>query len=388
MATIGVELTPSRVLAARRGWRGQVTPAELAWSPDAADDAAAALRATLGTASSVRLSVSPMLLRVKELQLPGVAATEQWRAIALQPARYFAETKDGASLAVAWHRESRIAFAADAARIADWMRAFAALGPVTAILPSPVALQYAAPEDGTYELSGEGGGGGDSVATASIERGHLTHARMTRRSHVASARALPSRGPLGGEWTAAFGAATATAVEDWESLTTTESQRTLRTRRVRTLVASAAALLLALIGALAALDYARAAYEARLDRAIASAERDAQPGLALRRRLAGLEHEAQLLRSGAAASNDVVQTLAALSELLPRSIVVTRLRMTGDEWQASGRARGGEAAAIVPALERDARFTDVRMTSPSTRFREDRQEFESFSVAFRVRPTD
>ena len=385
MATIGVELTPSHVFAVRRGWRGHLTPSEFAWSPDTADDVVAALRARLGTASAVRLSISPSLLRVKEVQLPNVAAGEQWRAIALQPARYFAETTDSASLAVAWHRESRIAFAADAARVAAWMRAFAALGPVTAILPSPVALQYAAPEDGTYELSAEG----ESVATATIERGHLTHARVARRNHVTPppGRTLPSCGPLGGEWTAAIGAARATSVEDWESLTTTESQRTLRTRRMRTLVASAAALVLALIGALVALDYARGAYEVRLDRAIASAERDAQPGLALRRRLAGLEREVQLLRSGAS-SNDVVQTLAALSELLPRSIVVTRLRMTGDEWQASGRARGGEAAAIVPALGRDARFTDVRMTSPSTRFREDAQEFESFSVAFRVRPTD
>ena len=384
MATIGVELTPSQVRAVRRGWRGQLTSAEFAWTPDVADDAAAALRSRLGTASSVRLSISPSLLRVKEVQLPNVAATEQWRAIALQPARYFAETTDSAALAVAWHRDSRIAFAADATRIAAWMRAFAALGPVTAILPSPVALQYAAPEDGTYELSAEG----ESVATATIEHGHLTHARVARRNHVAATgRALPPSGALGGEWTAAVGAAAATAMEDWESLTTGDSQRSLRTRRVRTLVAAAAALVIALIGALIALDYARGAYELRLDRAIASAETDAQPGLALRRRLAGLEREAQLLRSGAS-SNDVVQTLAALSELLPRSIVVTRLRMTGDEWQASGRARGGEAAAIVPALGRDARFTDVRMTSPSTRFREDAQEFESFSVAFRVRPTD
>jgi hypothetical protein len=77
-----------------------------------------------------------------------------------------------------------------------------------------------------------------------------------------------------------------------------------------------------------------------------------------------------------------------MSELLPRGVVLTRLRVNGDEWQASGRARGGEAAAIVPALERDGRFTDVRMTSPSTRFREDAQEYESFAVAFRVRPAD
>jgi Tfp pilus assembly protein PilN len=176
-------------------------------------------------------------------------------------------------------------------------------------------------------------------------------------------------------------------MEDWESLTTVASQETIRSRRMRTLYASAVALGLALVGALFALDYARATYEARLDRAIAVAEQEAQPGLALRRRLAGLEREAQLLRASAT-TTDAAQALAALSELLPRSVVVTRLRMMGDEWQASGRARGGDAAAVVPALERDSRFSDVRMTSPSTRFREDAGEFESFSVAFRVRSSD
>jgi hypothetical protein len=156
---------------------------------------------------------------------------------------------------------------------------------------------------------------------------------------------------------------------------------------MRAVFTAAAACVVALIAALAALDVARSAYELRLDRAIAAAQHDAQPGLALRRRLAGLEREAQLLRAPSS-TLDPVQTLAAMSELLPREIVVTRLRMTGDEWQASGRARGGQAAAIVPALERDGRFIDVRLTSPSTRFREDAQQFESFSVAFRVRPTD
>jgi hypothetical protein len=141
------------------------------------------------------------------------------------------------------------------------------------------------------------------------------------------------------------------------------------------------------VAALAAWDYARRSYEARLDRAIAVAEQNAQPGLVLRRRLAGLEREFQLLRA-ATASTDAAQTLAALGELLPRSVVVMRLRMAGDEWQLSGRAHGGDAAAVVPALERDNRFTDVRMTSPSTRFREDDAEFESFSVAFRVRSSD
>lgn len=382
MATIGLELTPSLIRAVRRGWRGTLTTIEVVWDPDAPDESVATLHAALGSAGSVRLAVSPLLLRVKEVALPNVQPVEQWRAIALQPARYFADGADTLP-AVAWHRESKLAFAADARRVERWVAAFGALGPVTAVMPLPLALEHAGLSDGTFEVATAG----ESVATAALRDGRLTHARVARRSQLQGVQPLPANGDGGGQWTAASGAASARAVEDWESLTTMESQALLRSRRMRSLYTAAAALGLSLVAALAALDYARGTYEARLDRAIAVAEQSAQPGLALRRRLAGLEREAQLLRATTGAT-DAAQTLAAISELLPRSVLVMRLRMTGDEWQVSGRARGGDAAAVVPALERDSRFTDVRMTSPSTRFREDATEFESFSVAFRVRSSD
>lgn len=386
MAHLGIELTPSHVRAVRRGWRGALTTAETAWRPDAPEEAVQALRAALGNGavSSVRLAVSPLLLHVKEVHIPNVGAMEQWRAIALQPARYFAEPSGDSTLAVAWHRDSRLAFATDAERVEHWSRAFGALGPITMVLPVAAALPFSGLPNATYAVAVAG----DNVATATIAEGRLTGARVARRGSTDSARELPPYNELRGEWRAAFGAASARAVEDWESLTTAESQQRLRARRLRSFATTAAAFVFALIAALAALDYSRASYEARLDRAIAVAENAAQPGLALRRRLAGLEHEAQLLRGGSRGAADALQTLAALSERLPRDVVVMRLRITDDEWQVSGRARGGKASAIIPALESDARFTDVRMTSASTRFREDAQEFESFSVAFRVRPTD
>jgi hypothetical protein len=374
MAQLGLELTPSQIRAVRRGWRGALETLEVPWNPEAPSDAVELLRARFGTgAASVRLAIDPTLLRVKALQLPEVASGEQWRAIALQPARYFAEQTD-TPLAVAWHGESRLAFAIDAARLQHWVREFSMLGAVTAMLPSPLAIAATSLPDGTYAVASTA----ESVATATISGSRLTAARVARRGNAGPVHALPPYGMLGGEWRAAGGAASSRVTEDWESLTTTHTQRGLRRRRMRGIFTAAAACVVALIAALAALDFARSTYEARLDRAIAAAEQDAQPGL---------EREAQVLRAPSS-TLDAVQTLAVISELLPREIVVTRLRMTGDEWQASGRAHGGRAASIVPALERDRRFIDVRLTSPSTRFREDAQQFESFSVAFRVRPTD
>lgn len=384
MATIGIELTPTHVRAIRRGWRGVQRRIEIEWSPDAPQDAATLLRESLGVATAVRLALHPLLLRVKELHLPGIAPSEQWRAIELQPSRYFAESGDADAMAIAWSPDARLAFAADADAVRRYVEAFSSLGTVQMILPGPIAMALDDVADGIYDLAP----GADLAATAGVTTQRLTSFRVVRRTAATDARALPAYDGRGAEWRAAIGVARRRVAEDWESLATPPLQRQLRAQRTRGLVAMAAGFTLAVVGLLAALDQARTAHEARLDRAIASAERAAQPGLALRRRLAGLEEEAQLLRAGRGASPDIVQALAQVSELLPRGVVLTRLRVNGDEWQASGRARGGEAAAIVPALERDGRFTDVRMTSPSTRFREDAQEYESFAVAFRVRPTD
>jgi Tfp pilus assembly protein PilN len=383
MATIGIELTPTHVRAVRYGWRGAQRSAELEWSPEAPDAAAAQLRESLGVAASVRLAVHPLLLRVKELHLPAVAPAAQWRAIELQPSRYFAESDDRQAVAIAWHPDTRLAFAADADAVRRWTLAFGSLGTVQMILPGPLAMTLDDVPDGVYDMAP----GAEVAATVVVAGGGLTSARVVRRA-TSDVEPLPPFANRGGAWRAAIGAAQRRVAEDWESLATPPLQRQLRSQRLRGFAAVAAGFALAVVGLFVALDQARSAHEARLDRAIAGAERLAQPGLALRRRLAGLDEEAQLLRSGHGTAPDIVQALAHMSELLPRGVVLTRLRVNGDEWQASGRARGGEAAAIVPALERDGRFTDVRMTSPSTRFREDAQEYESFAVAFRVRPAD
>ncbi|MGQ0538266.1 MAG: PilN domain-containing protein [Gemmatimonadaceae bacterium] len=391
MSRVGVELTATRVRAVRRdAWGRLRASADLAWDPESPDAVMPALRRALGgSASEVRLAVSPLLLRIKEVALPAIHPREQWRALALQPGRYFADAGESNALGIAWHAPSRMAFALVADSLDRWTRAFSALGPVTAVLPGPAALAAAALPDGSYEIAASA----DRTATASFTRGRLAHVRLVRVGSAQQQQLPPLDGKWGrggrghgGEWRAAIGAAEARAIEDWESLGTLQTQRVFRARRRRDVVVAALLAAAALVAAAAAWDAARSAYANRLDAAIAAAEREAEPALAVRRRLAGLDREASLLRTAATPHVDVLEALATLSRNLPNDVVVSRVRLAGAEWQVSGRARS--AAAVVPALERDPRLADVRATSPSTRFRESAQDFETFAVSFRVRPSD
>jgi len=64
---------------------------------------------------------------------------------------------------------------------------------------------------------------------------------------------------------------------------------------------------------------------------------------------------------------------------------VLSLRASAADWQIDGTAL--DAAAIVPLLDRDDRFEDVRFLSASSRFRDGDRTYETFSIAFRVRPS-
>jgi hypothetical protein len=71
--------------------------------------------------------------------------------------------------------------------------------------------------------------------------------------------------------------------------------------------------------------------------------------------------------------------LLALSERLPRDAYLQAARGTGAEWQIDGFAR--DAASLVPLLEGDPRFENVRFLSATNRLPSGSGAHESFSIA-------
>jgi hypothetical protein len=84
---------------------------------------------------------------------------------------------------------------------------------------------------------------------------------------------------------------------------------------------------------------------------------------------------------------------AAGSGAAPRGATLGALAISNASptWSSQARAgvsgsRGGRAAALVPHLDRNGHFEDVRMLSASSRFRDGPRTRETFSIALRVRP--
>jgi hypothetical protein len=147
-------------------------------------------------------------------------------------------------------------------------------------------------------------------------------------------------------------------------------------------VLAGAACLLSLVFALWALDRSRErALEAAREEAAALAVQAAPAG-ELEANLAAVENERLALEQAADRPVDPLVVMAALGERLPAGATVLNLRMVGREWQIDGTAP--DAAAIVPLLDGDQRFHDVRFLSASSRFREGERTYETFSIAFRV----
>jgi Tfp pilus assembly protein PilN len=160
--------------------------------------------------------------------------------------------------------------------------------------------------------------------------------------------------------------------------------RRIRQRRLTRVSLSAAVCLMAFLLALRAIDRSRERGLQRLRDEIAALETRARPAAELSDRLVAIDREREALREIARQRPNPLRVLQLLGERLPAGATVLNVRAQGDEWQIDGRAP--DAAAIVPLLDGDERLDGVHFLSASSRFREGNRTYETFSIAFRVRP--
>jgi Tfp pilus assembly protein PilN len=161
-----------------------------------------------------------------------------------------------------------------------------------------------------------------------------------------------------------------------------------RIRRRRLLHVSAAALVCLLAAGLSlwSLDRSRDLRLAAIRAELAVMTPRAQKAMELRDYIAAIDRESTSLQELARRRSNPLRVLVALSQRMPEGATVLNIKANHDNWQIDGTAR--DAAAIVPLLDKDNRFEDVRFLSASSRFQEGDRTYETFSIAFRVRPGD
>ena len=383
-SVVGVELATDRVRAVVLArWRASPrATCEIEW--DATDPAGLVtrLRARCGPASRIALSVGLGFLHVKHVRLPPASVEARRRMLALEPDRFFASRDE--YLVVALEGERNLAFAMAEDVLASWIAAFETWAPVDRVEAAPVSLARALGRDGADGSYAVPAGQGEHGVVEL--RGGTVHGarRMPGDASAPATRPLPDARSVGSEYLAALGAARGVDDSLEGALLPARHAAAIRRRRIgRTSLAAAACIAALAIGVWAA-DRSRERTLHAIRDAAARIEPLAAQAIAQRDALEALDRESVMITAVSARRPDPLRVLAALSERLPAGATVLSLRASGEQWQIDGRA--ADAAAILPALDGDARFEDVRFLSASTRFREGARTWETFNIAFRVRP--
>jgi len=396
---VGVELLSDRLRAVALGRFGAAPRAtlEIAWDPDRPADAIASLSARFGRPRRLALAIGLGFLHVARVTLPPLRAADRRRALALDPSRHFpvdepvtvallgdapvTPAKVGANAP----NDGEPAFALPRARLGAWLDAFGAWAPVECVEAAPTSLARALaaepPTDATYALAA----GAEEVGSVQIRGGRVVGVRRVPELLLddVSLAALPARPGVGSEYLVAWGAALGTDQPADVQLLDDGAARAVGARRVRRATTAAVACGAALGLALVALDRARERRLDRLDAEIAALAPRAAPAESLLARAATVDAAGRGADQLASRRASALRVLDALGERLPSDAVVQSLRLQGDAWEVDGTARA--AAGIVPALDADPRFADVRAVAPSSRMEGPGPARETFAVSFRAR---
>jgi len=361
---------------------------ESVWDRGTAVATVASVRDAFGEPSSIVLVIGLSLLEIARPELPPLTA-EARRALLLRDAdRYF---PTAAPLAVSWAND--FAFAVPSALLETWVAAFSSIGTVDAIVTLPqLCARHGL--DGAFGIPAGGGARGAIV----LRDGALTDVRRMATPALSVAAESTSAESSFADATPAIMADRPLPLTDVLRSATTGSvalddqlldERMVvdaRVRRQGRLLRSVVLLALAVL----ALGWVAARRQTReLDATRALASRlisEAAPARAatVRLELVRAEQRALLMadslaRGGASAA----AVLARVGALLPKDAFVQRLEWDGVLWRLDGSA--SDAPGIVPLLDADPHFADVRVVAASTRFMDVGRQRESFSIAFRTR---
>ncbi len=403
MRTVGILLEAHAVsVLERNGRAGQASVVAFPWSPDDPAPMVNALREHLGASGAAPgglvMIVGLAFLESAIPELPPIDDDAKRAVLWRDADRYFPIADDAAIVCV-----DDVAMAMPAHRLAAWTRALSDVAPVQAIVTAPQLLRTS--------VDGSTGGTVCLLAAGDGERGQVTFSggRMSMVRRVpASPMTTATPAPI--TPVAAVRPLTRpdTAVVDDECVAPAQLLRHapawadaplsaqlldrgleagLRGARRRRWGASIAFAAAALVMLLASANHWRTSRLAALDARAAELSARAEPA---RRALARREQaaaELALLRDADArrqAPDAPLTVLAQLSRILPRDAFVQRLEWDGQVWRVEGTA--DNAPRLVPILDGDARFRDVRIASAGQRFLDAGRPRESFAISFRMQP--
>ncbi len=350
--------------------------ASFGWSPDDPSAALAQLRARVNGTSQLTVVVGIGLLEVARPELPSMPASTSINLLLRDSDRYFPV---GEALAVSYI--DGYALGVSARQLHDWTQTFSQLGQLRAVVTIAGCLARAAQDTGEDNRwlvpAGSTGAATIVVNDGVILELSLKQAEPSPEAVRVELEALTMRAI----WRGAVDAAHAPLTD---MLLDESIRQQLTGARHRRFALSTLALAAALAAFGVSLDRWRARELAVTDSALQEMDTLAAPARLASARLETARGELALLAS--ASGGSPAKVLARLGELLPSDAFVQGLEWNGETWQINGSAQN--APSVVPLLDADPMFSDVRIVAASSRFLDAGRQRESFSISFRTRITD
>jgi hypothetical protein len=381
--TLLLEAHRVRVLRGTGEASGALT--EVAWSPEAPEAMVDAVRAQVGTSSDVVLVVGLAFLEIAQPELPPIDH-ESARAVLWRDAdRYFPLSEP-----IAVVSRDGFALALPSRQLDAWVRACTALGTVRAVFAAPMVCAQVL-GTGTCSLPA----GDHEVGVVSATGGRLQSVRRAPRvdENAAMPSAVPSALPVvAAAMSAMVPADLLRAARGWidapldAQLLHATLAETMRGARQRRWLVSLACAACAVVGLLWSMDHRREAQLAAWRARVSELETQSAPAVLAEARGTRARAELSLLAASASARTGPDAPLVALghlSRILPRDAFVQRLEWNGQLWRVEGTA--DNAPRLVPLLDGDPNFRDVRIAAPSQRFLDVGRPRESFAISFNLR---
>lgn len=360
--------------AAKRGAaNGDAGVVRVPWSPDEPLAMVQALQAMAPAPSALVVVVGLGFLEVAQPGLPPIDAAAKRAVLWRDADRYFPLSEAAAVVSV-----NDLAFAMPARLLTSWVDALRALAPVSAIVTAPqIAARV---RSGTLSLPAGPG-----------ERGVLT----TSNGQLLSARRAPNAVLPVIEHAPDLTSEILHEALAWRDVTpdhqlldhalVVDVHRVHRQRWLLSVGVAVAAAVLLLVSA----DRRRDAEHASLTARAETLAQQAEPALRAEARRNRARTELALLADADArqrAPDAPLVVLAHVGRVLPRDAFVQRLEWDGQQWRMEGTA--DNAPRLVPLLDGDRHFRDVRIAAASQRFLDAGRPRESFAITFRMRSPD
>ncbi len=353
---------------------------ELPWSPDAPDAMVDALRGRASAAGGIVIVVGLAFLEIADPGLPPIDADAKRAVLWRDADRYFPLTDEVAAVAV-----DDLALAMPALQLESFVRALRTLAPIRAVVTAP-QLATRLLGSGSAVLPAAAGEHGP----ISVSNTRLVSLRRVRDGSAPDGtpapRAKPADTPLIGPLPLLREARAWRDVAVAHQLLHPALAAAFRRQRQARWITSGVVAIAALLVLIASADRFRASQLRWLESRAEALAQQAEPARRAETRRARAQSELALLADAQArqhAPDAPLVVLAQLGRVLPRDAFVQRLEWDGQQWRAEGTA--DNAPRLVPLLDGDSRFRDVRIAAASQRFLDAGRVRESFAISFRMR---